>query len=116
MTVTREKQALIHYLLHLQGEPALNAELVEMGKNFLELRWAEIEENLGEIKRWADRGVLREIWLSFFEPVVIKFESDNLSKSFLVFLLNNTLARDFLTEHCHENIFEVIESQLRLLS
>lgn len=115
MPISREKQALIHYLVHLHGDPTGEPELVELGRNFLELRWMEIEENLGEIKRWADRGVLREIWLNFFEPVVIKFETDNLPKSFLTFLLNNTLARDFLSDKCDDRIFEVIEERLKVM-
>ncbi len=113
MKTSRERQALMQYLLHLEGEPVFDDETLAMGKNLLELRWKEIEDGLGEIKRWVDRALLRELWLNFFEPVVINLETVELPRSFLLFLLNNSLARDFLSERCEEEIFAVIETRLK---
>ncbi len=87
-----------------------------MGRNLLELRWTEIENNLGDIKRWVDRPILKEIWLNFFEPVVINLDTVELPRSFLLFLLNNSLARDFLSDKCDERVFLAIEEKLKSLS
>lgn len=106
----------MHYLIYLEGEKVFDEELLALGKNLLELRWREIEKNLGEIKRWVDKPVLREIWLNLFEPVVINLEPEDLPKSFMLFLVNNTLARDLLLQKCDERVFAVIEETLASLA
>lgn len=116
MKPSKERQALMQYLLHLEGEPVFDEELLGIGRNLLELRWKEIEENLGDLRRWVDKPILKEIWLNFFEPVVINLEITQLPKSFFLFLLNNSLARDFLADKCDDRIFPAIEEKLRALN